>query len=160
VLTLKKASNPARSRLTWRFARGPQATPQDFGDPFTTDSYSVCLYDGSANPQPLYEAAVPGSGACGTIPCWRELSGQRVDYFDPKAQFVNGITEIRLTPGNAGRSRAMVQGKGSRLVLPDTPLTTPVTMQLQGSHGECWTAEYATRIRQNGNGLFKANPDL
>ena len=45
-------------------------------------------------------------------------------------------------------------------MLPDTPLTTPVTMQLQGSHGERWTAEYATRNRQNGNGLFRANPDL
>jgi hypothetical protein len=158
VLNFKKSSNPARSRLTWRFARGPQATPQDFGDPFTTDSYSVCLYDGSASPQPLYDAAVPGNGACGTIPCWRELSGQRVAYFDVKAQFVNGITEIRLSPGNAGRSRAMVKGKGSRLVLPDTPLSAPVTLQLQGSHGECWTAEYGEFIRRNEGGVFKANP--
>ena len=77
----------------------PAGDPQDFGDPFTTDSYSVCLYDSSANPQPLYEAAVPGSGACGSIPCWSVLSGQRVDYFDPKAQFVKGITETHCHRG-------------------------------------------------------------
>ena len=48
VLTFKTSSNPARNRLTWRFARGPEATLPDFGDPFTTDSYTVCLYDASA----------------------------------------------------------------------------------------------------------------
>jgi hypothetical protein len=45
-------------------------------------------------------------------------------------------------------------------VLPDTPLAAPVTLQLQGSHGECWSAEYATRITKNADGSFKANADL
>jgi hypothetical protein len=159
VLTFKKSPNPARSRLTWRFARGPLAVPADFGDPFTTDSYAVCLYDGSGNAQPLYEADVPGGGACGAVPCWKVLSGSRVDYFD-KSLFVNGVSLVRLSPAPQGKSRVLVKANGANLVLPDTPLTTPVTLQLQGSHGECWTADYATRIKRNDSGIFKANPDL
>jgi len=157
---LKKATNPKVSRLTWRFARGPLTTEQDLGDPFTTDSYAVCLYDGSANTQPLYAAAVPAGGACGSVACWRELGFGGVDYYDPKLQFVDGITQIRVTPGNPGRSRALVRGRGTRLALPDTPLTTPVTLQLQGSHGECWSGTFATQIAKNADGAFKAKPDL
>jgi hypothetical protein len=160
VLTFKKATNPKVSRLTWRFARGPLTTEQDLGDPFTTDSYAVCLYDGSANTQPLYAAAVPAGGACGSVACWRELGFGGVDYYDPKLQFVDGITQIRVTPGNPGRSRALVRGRGTRLALPDTPLTTPVTLQLQGSHGECWSGTFATQIAKNADGAFKAKPDL
>src|SRR5207342_3586602 len=88
VLTFKKAANPNSSRLTWRFAKGPAQDGTDFGDPFTTDSYSVCLYDASANPQPLYAAPVPASGNCGTVPCWRLVGRQGgIDYFDPKLRF-------------------------------------------------------------------------
>lgn len=158
VLTFKKSPNPTRSRLTWRFARGPLATPADFVDPFTTDSYSLCLYDGSGNAQPLYEADVPGSGACGAVPCWKVLSGDRVDYFD-KSLFVNGVSLIRLSPGPQGKSRVLVRANGAQLALPDTPLAAPITIQLQGSHGECWTAAYATRIKRNDAGVFRANPD-
>jgi hypothetical protein len=162
VFTFKKAANLNSSRLTWRFAKGPAQNADDFGDPFTTDSYTVCLYDGSANPQPLYAAPVPASGNCGTVPCWRPVGRNgAIDYFDPKLRFVEGIFQIRLLPGPQGRSRGFVKGRGERLVaLPDTPLTAPVTFQLQGSHGECWSGTYATQIIRNADGSFKAKPDL
>ena len=161
VLTFKNAANPNSSRFTWRFAKGPAQDATDFGDPFTTDSYSVCLYDGSADPQPLYAAPVPASGNCGTVPCWRQVGRQGgIDYYDPKLQFVEGIFQIRLLPGAQGRSRGFVKGRGERLALPDTPLTAPVTLQLQGSHGECWSGTFATQIIKNEGGSFKAKPDL
>jgi hypothetical protein len=87
------------------------------------------------------------------------LLGGAIDYCDPKQQFVEGIIEIRLTPGTAGRARGFVKGRGSRLALPDTPLTAPVTFQLQGSHGECWSGTYASQITRNDGGAFKAKPD-
>jgi hypothetical protein len=84
-----------------------------------------------------------------------------IDYFDPKLRFVEGIYQIRLLPGPQGRSRGFVKGRGERLVaLPDTPLTAPVTFQLQGSHGECWSGTFATQIIRNADGSFKAKPDL
>jgi len=42
LLTFKKAANPNSSRLTWRFSKGPVQVAFNFGDPFTTDSYTVC----------------------------------------------------------------------------------------------------------------------
>jgi hypothetical protein len=159
VLTFKKSANSNTSRLTWRFAKGPAQVAFNFGDPFTTDSYSVCLYDGSADPQPLYAAPVPASGTCGSVPCWREVGrGGGIDYYDPKQQFVEGIIQIRLTPGSEGRARGFVKGRGAKLSLPDTPLTAPVTFQLQGSHGDCWSGTYS-QITKNDGGSFKAKPD-
>jgi hypothetical protein len=161
VLAYKNAPNPKSSRMNWRFLKGPLASGVDFGDPFNTDSYAVCLYDGSANPQPLYAAPVPAGGACGHVPCWKEVgTAGGVDYYDPKAQWVQGLTEIRLLPGPAGRSKALVRGRGTRLTLPDPPLTAPVTLQLQGSHGQCWSATYSTQIMKNADGAFKAKADL
>ena len=71
VFTFRERSNPAQSTLGWKLARGAAAEPSDFGDPTETDSFSFCVYDGSARPQPLLEAAVPADGACGKIRCWR-----------------------------------------------------------------------------------------
>jgi hypothetical protein len=51
-----------------------------------------------------------------------------------------------------------VKGKGSRLVLPTAALTPPVTAQLQGANGECWSAEYDSGITENLPGAFRANP--
>ena len=93
------------------------------------------------------------------MPCWREVGrGGGIDYFDPKQQFVEGITQIRLTPGSEGRARGFVKGRGAKLSLPDTPLTAPVTFQLQGSHGECWSGTYS-QLTKNEGGSFKAKAD-
>ena len=158
VLVVKTPANAARSQLTWRFARGAAMDPQALGDPFTTDSYAVCLYDGSPNPQPRFEADVPASGACGAVPCWKLLSGNRVDYLD-KVRFVRGISLVRLSPGSEGRTRVLVKGGGADLELPSLPLTTPVVFQLQAANGECWTGTYATGVKRNDGAVFKATPD-
>jgi hypothetical protein len=155
TLRYKTSANPARSTLLWRFARGQAASVDDFGDPFTTDSYAFCVYDASGA---VLTAVVPAGGACGAVPCWREISGSRVDYFDP-ARFADGLSNVRLTPGADGAARALVKGKGTRLTLPTAPLTPPVTAQLQGANGECWSASYAgASILENSAGSFRAKP--
>src|SRR4030095_8907085 len=143
----RERSNPVQSTLLWKLVRGGQADPESVGDPTATDSYSVCVYDGSApppahcssavvcdggspRPQPLSEGAVPADGACGKARCWTPLPGGRFDYVD-YVHDVNGIELVRVTPGAAGRSRAQVFGRGKRLTLPDLPLVAPVVVQLQ-----------------------------
>ncbi len=42
------------------------------------------------------------------------------------------------------------------LDLPATPLTAPVTVQIQAANGTCWTAEYGAHIRKNTGGVFAA----
>jgi hypothetical protein len=158
LFNFKQRANPATSSLTWKFQRGPTTVGADFGDPLTTDSYAFCVYDSSASPQPLLEAAVPPGGACAKLPCWKPFTGGRIDYFD-RPRYVAGIELIRMLPGPAGKAKVQVTGRGERLDLPALPLTAPVTVQLQVTNGECWSAVYAGRIKRNANGLFKALPD-
>jgi hypothetical protein len=44
------------------------------------------------------------------------------------------------------------------LTLPEPPLSAPVTVQLQASSGECFTASYADNILKNADGMFRARP--
>lgn len=157
VFRFKKHDPARRNTLVWRWVRGQATDVEDLGDPYTTDSYALCVYDASANPQPLIDAAVPAGGACGKIPCWRELGGNRIDYFD-RERFVGGMEVIRMKPGDTGRSRVLVRARKEDLALPDTPLTLPVTVQLQVANGECWTAEYSAFVTKNAAGVFTAKP--
>jgi hypothetical protein len=155
----KKDPNPARSTLSWRWTKGQEVTPVHLGDPRTTNSIAFCVYDASAAPQPLIDLAVPAGGGCGKLPCWRPIGagGLRFDYFD-SARFVGGLESVRLMAKPEGRGRAIVLARKDNLTLPATPLTTPVTVQLQAANGTCWSAEYSTDVLTNGGGQFKARP--
>ena len=61
---------------------------------------------------------------------------------------------IRAHPRAAGKANVLVHGKGGNLRLPTLPLTAPVTLQLQGSSGECWTAEFSGFIWKNDGDEF------
>lgn len=158
TFTFKDRPVDAQNSLTWKLNRGEALAGADLGNPLTTDSYSFCVYDSSARPQPLIDAPVPAGGACGKVSCWKQFPGGRVDYLD-KQRYVAGIEAIRATPGPAGKAKLQVTGRGTPLVLPTLPLAGPVTVQLQIANGDCWSASYSSKIRKNANGLFKATPD-
>jgi cysteine-rich repeat protein len=159
----REGSSPNSSSLTWRWLKGEATSKEEFGDPFTDTSYALCVYDSSPlNSQPLIATIVPPGGTCGpaAIPCWTEMSGAGppLRYFDG-GRARGGIVQIHLKPGkNAGQTRVTLGARGPTLGLPATPLTPPVTVQLQGSHGECFTATYEAFVRKNGDGRFQARP--
>jgi hypothetical protein len=152
---------PSQNRLTLAWTRGEGFANADLGDPLTDTDYTLCVYDASANPQPLATLVAPGGLYCDTFPCWRVLTGstQPLMYVDNFTS-PHGIFQILLRPNDPGRSSVVVKGRGANLPLPATPLTAPVTVQLQGSHGTCWSAKYQQLIRLNADGKFRANPDL
>ena len=156
-LRFKRSSDPNLNALNWRWAKGQELTAEDLGDPVNTDSYAFCLYDGSANAQPLVDLPVPAGGGCGKIACWREISGGRFDYLDNQ-RFVGGLELLRVGPKPEGKARAMARARKENLVLPHTPLTPPVTVQVQAANGTCLTAEYGTYIRRNEDDVFVAQP--
>jgi hypothetical protein len=167
-----QASSPNRNRLLWRWAQGNATVAADFGDPFAVTDYALCVYDSSANAQPLIAARAEAASTCGSFPCWRLLSGTGppIEYFDrPSEQGgssnPDGLRRIRLRPGAAGRASASAEGRGQQLTLPALPLTPPVTVQLQASNGSCWTSTYDgfitdNGVAANGSGLFQAKPSL
>jgi hypothetical protein len=82
-----------------------------------------------------------------------------IEYYNRVANDA-GIQRLRLTAGDEGRAKIFVQGKGENLTLPTLPLIPPVTVQLHGGHGQCWSAEFGDFIRQNDARGFVARSGI
>ena len=108
----------------------------------------MCLYDASANAQPLLVADVLSGGTCGTRPCWK-ASGTGFTYRN-RVGDPDGIMTLTLKAGLAGRAKIQAKAKGANLQTPALPLLSPITAQLVIEHGEsreCWQTTFdATRV--------------
>jgi hypothetical protein len=160
-LALTDASPDAKDRLQWSWVNGVATTKTDFGDPSSSTSYRLCVWDETAGvPRLVSSLGVPAGGTCDGKPCWRATStGFR--YRDPKAAS-DGIRQIVLKAGAAGRSKIQVRGQGSNLALPTLPFAqaSKVTVQLRnGSAPSCWGATYSAPARRNQADQFKDRGD-
>ena len=153
-LRLTLGSEPKRNRFVWRWTKGEATARIDYGAPEDDTGYSVCLYDGTGL---LTRYEIGAGGPCGRKRCWRNTSGA-----NPPIQYMNrltnedGIQRVRLKAGDEGDALFLVRGNGENLEIPPLPLTPPVTLQLQGGHGECWTAEFSDYIRRNDSAVLVA----
>ncbi len=148
-LLLDDRSNDARDHLSWSWRKGAATTFADLGNPTTSTSYTVCLYDtvGGVPQRRLTQSIPPG-------PRWKQFS-RGFRYRDSTLGY-GGIQSIVLTEGAAGRASVQVQGRGQPLAMPSLPLQRQpnVIMQLLGDNG-CWSATYSSVI-ENGPARFKA----
>lgn len=135
--------------LAWDWTKGQATDAGDLGDPLTTTSYALCVYQSPPPPDPSpalwISLAVPAGPPCGSSPCWRVLSRGAIRYSSDPSASVNGVTRIHVAPGAEGKARAVVRASGPNLVLPPpAPVVfLPVIAQLQASNGSCWTATYS-----------------
>jgi hypothetical protein len=119
----------------------------------------VCLYDSSANAQPLLEAHVLPGGTCGTKPCWRTSATSftyRNNVGDP-----DGIIKLVLKAGVAGRAKVQAAAKGANLQTPALPMTLPVTAQLvivDGASSRCWQTTFTTATVNDVSRLSAVGP--
>jgi cysteine-rich repeat protein len=153
LLLLRDKDPDTRDTLVWRWIRGEDTDVLDLGDPRGATEYALCIYDQSANPQPLYAAEVPAGTTCGSKPCWKAINGG-FRYRD-KSRAARGVLTLRIRAGVQEKSRISVRGKGVNLALPALGLTEPVTVQLRNDLDHCWGATYTTSIRNDAD-LFKA----
>ena len=109
----------------------------------------------------LLASRAPRGGTCANgASCWSAKGtppgAKGFQYKDGDLLLPDGLKVVRLTPGGAGRAKAMVKGKGANLALPSPMnVTPPVIVQLQGEHGTCFQATY-TAARVTREDLFKA----
>jgi hypothetical protein len=151
----------ARDEIQWSWAKGAATTLLDFLDPSRAETqFELCVYDGSANVQPLQAALVKGGGKCGTRPCWRALGATGYAYSRSATIGVgDGITQVKLKAGASGRAQVTVKGKGANLTPPNPALTPPVTVQLiarDGSATRCWQTTFTGSVSRNDDQQFKA----
>jgi len=145
----------AKGRLTWRWAGRAAVAASDFGDPATTTSYLLCIYDALGRES---SAQAPAGGLCRGRPCWRQLGWVGFRYGDRDA-LPDGLVKISLAAGGPGRARIQVAAGTPNLHLPTLPFATPVLVQMQQTDGSgCWEATYTTGVT-NTTGEFKAKSD-
>jgi hypothetical protein len=157
-LQLRNATPDSKDRLQWKWLKGTATAKADFGNPTATTGYALCLYDG--NSTLIADAAIPAAGTCNAAsprPCWRE-NARGFRYVD-KDLTPNGIQQVVLKAGDAGKAQIQVKGRGASLPDPTLPIShLPVTVQLVSSTGQCWTATYSSTLRNDG-GQLKAKAD-
>jgi hypothetical protein len=149
-----------KDRLQWSFVNGAATTNADFGDPTTTTSYRLCVYDETAGvPALALSTGIAPGGTCDGKPCWR-ASKTGFRYRDKSAS-AEGIRQVVLKSGSAGRSKIQVRAQGDKLALPSLPLaqSPKTTVQLKSSAGTCWEAAYSAPASRNEPGRFKDRGD-
>jgi hypothetical protein len=144
-LKYKNRTPDTRDQLVWRWGKG-EATPKAaFGDPLADTDYRFCVYDGGS--ELIARAHAPAGELCSAgRACWRE-STTGFKYSDP-ALTPDGVKQLQLRSGVAGKARIVLKGRGDLLDVPALPvLSLPVRAQMQNGDGECWEASYGSTLR-------------
>ena len=141
-LTLR--DNGSMDRLGWSWGKGPQVTLASLGDPTTTDDYLLCLFvNDGANASVLTSAAAPAGSD------WSFLSTKGLKY-ESRSLAPDGLKQIQLKVGDAGRGKIKVKGQGSNLAVSGLgfgPAAT-VSAELRNlGNGTCFQAEYSSPFR-------------
>lgn len=154
------AKGGSRDRLKWKWQKGDEIDVLALGDPVAVTSHAFCIYEDDVLIKTM--TANPG-GSCGGKPCWKAAGGSGFKYqdkdLDPGGSN-GGLFKLQTRAGDAGKSRAQVQGKGGGLslqsVLPIGASST-VVAQLINSDGACWTSEFASAVAsKNDENQYKA----
>ena len=158
LLVVKNKTPDKKDVLVWKWVKGAATTPLELGTPLTSTGYTICVYDASANPQPLLLAMAPPAGTCAGKPCWQSVKNG-FKYKD-KDLTPNGLSFLLEKAGAAAAAKLIVRGKGANLGAPGLPLTPTVTVQLKKNDdpGVCWQSKFSTTIK-NLPDQFKAHAD-
>ncbi len=157
LLKMRDDPDNARDQLKWRWGHG-DATPIDaFLDPTSgSEAYVTCVYDSSANGQPLVRMNLGAGGNCDMGLCWKATS--KGFLYRNKSGTSDGVTLMKLLSGLDGQACIQVKGKGDRLPPLMLGLTLPVTVQLMITDGVttgCWQTVF-TDASKNDASMFVA----
>jgi hypothetical protein len=139
----------AGDKLTWEWWRGSATEMQEFGDPLSTSSYDLCVFDASAGTQELVMSEHVGAAAsCSSKSCWKSAKTS-FTYTDRKLE--NGpISSLFLKAGVDGKARITLKGKGTKLGMPTLPLHMQNAVTVQLSNGTaCWEGHYGSSTRND-----------
>lgn len=138
--------NDSSDSIKWKLSGGPGTLQSMLGDPSTSTTYSLCIYDSTGGVDSLVsEILVPaGSG-------WLDKSPKGLLYRDSSAAN-DGVTKIGIKAGPAGKSGFSLGAKGQLVPMP-TPASADtffhqdsrVVVQLHNNVvPTCWQSEFTT----------------
>lgn len=153
LLQVKISAVAKRNAVTWKWNKGAATSLADFGDPLTTTSYGLCVYDeADGNPILLMDVVASAGGG------WaKTATGFK---YTNKMPTGNQLQKVTLHAAAAGKAQITMSGKGDGLPMPILPLmqNPKVIAQLQNSAGVCWEADYSTATTDSST-QFKAKSD-
>ncbi len=153
-LLLKHNADDSKDKVSFKWLNGPALTQADFGQPTTTDAYSLCIYDDAGL---VLESAVPAAAMCGTDPCWVADKTRGYKFKDRTASF-GGIKKMSLRGSEDPKSQVRVDGAGVGLNDPPLPLVEPVRAQvIRDDGGICFDSSFAgvEQVKKNDSSQFK-----
>jgi len=162
---LKNNDLDNKDALAWTWNKGAATALSDFGDPVNgTTSYTLCIYDESAGvPNAVMTLTAPPGGECSGKPCWAAKT--KGFLYKDNSLTNDGLRQLQVTAGAAGKARIVVKGKGERLPLP-VPVglslfdqDTAVIVQLVTSDGMCWEADFSAPAKRNDSQQFNDKSD-
>jgi hypothetical protein len=170
-LLLMKENVPGKEKLVAKFLKGPALAQADMGNPLdvaqggTGTAYSLCVYDDASNL--AGDVFVDRAGdTCDGRPCWKSIGRAPNDPQGPGKGYrykdaglaTDGILKILYKGGDAGKSKAIVIGKGPGLptgLAAALQLSSQATVQLRSSDGLCLTVDLS-EITQQDSSSFRA----
>jgi hypothetical protein len=166
---MSDGSTPDKDKFQFNWSAADGSGVVDFRDPVNgSASIRLCLYDASADTQPLMNAHVAAGGTCGLgnpRACWKQVGSSthpKGYAYKDVAGARDGITAITLKAGT--RTQIVVKGRGAMLALPSSldALQLPLTVQLAISDSttgfSCWQATFATANRQSATRFGAKGP--
>jgi parallel beta-helix repeat protein len=149
TILLVDRSDDTHDRLAWVWRSGGPLVAGEFGDPTTTTSFALCLYDREGGqPNLVFRADAPATPGCAERTCWASTDAG-YSYRGP-SDGSSGATRVELR-ATTGTLKFLARGTG----LPSfsLPRTAPLTAQMQSSAGGCWGANYAAPRRNSAKKL-------
>ncbi len=138
LLTIDNRTPDTRDRLAWTWRKGAGTTFAELGNPTTTTSYALCLYDdvGGVAQRRLRKIIPPGSH-------WKPYT--RGFRFRDSTLETGGIQSITMSDGATGKSSISIRGRGQPLGLPGLPFAKQpgVIIQLVNDTA-CWSSTHTT----------------
>ncbi len=152
LLAIDNRTPDTRDRLWWSWHKGPATTFAEFGNPATTTTYALCLYDDvSGTPQRRMTKIIPPGSR------WKAYT--RGFRFHDTTLAIGGLQSIVLTDGGAGHAGLELRGRGRPLELPGLPFAKQPSVVIQLLNDTtCWSSTYSTATT-NGLVRFKAKSD-
>lgn len=133
-LQIANDANDAKDKLLLQMQNAPGVTPEDFGDPTTSDAYHACIFGPDSL---LMRAEVAPGGICSGKPCWAETTSG-FTYKDGGGT-ADGITVIALKASAKPKTKLSVKGSGATLANAPLPFPPAVMAQIVNARtGQCF----------------------
>jgi cysteine-rich repeat protein len=151
-----RAAGGASNRLSWTWGKGGGFDLPSLGSPTTSDDYAFCVFVEDAEGTNVLLSAVAPAGSS-----WSASSSAL--KFSRASLTPDGLKQIVMKAGDAGRAKIKVKGQGALLAL-DGPLgiggLATVSAELRNLEtGECFGAVYAFPFRADETDRFDDRTD-